>query len=183
MAYAAQWTATGQCALTAVKYACNRLTEAEGQRVLHLRLWSQPCDPKSCWPRAKLPPEATRRCTCLYQGCGVIRSRRVLGGVGVGFFCPTPDVQLDHFLHHTPKLGIPVEMVQFLVKLLLKQISCCAPRFPLILTVKFHSLYVNEAESDILPPTATLVRTLFFKQHVQWITKLSFRSSILFEAR
>jgi len=169
MAYAAQWTATGQCALTAVKYACNRLTEAEGQRVLHLRLWSQPCDPKSCWPRAKLPPEATRRCTCLYQGCGVIRSRRVLGGVGVGFFCPTPDVQLDHFLHHTPKLGIPVEMVQFLVKLLLKQISCCAPRFPLILTVKFHSLYVNEAESDILPPTATLVRTLFFKQHVQWI--------------
>ena len=38
-------------------------------------------------------------------------------------FCPipTPDVQLDHFLHHTPKLGIPVEMVQFLLKLLLKQ--------------------------------------------------------------
>jgi len=34
---------------------------------------------------------------------------------------PTPDVQLDHFLHHTPKLGIPVEMVQFLLKLLLKQ--------------------------------------------------------------
>jgi len=31
-------------------------------------------------------------------------------GVGVGFVCPTPtpDVQLDHFLHHTPKLGIPV---------------------------------------------------------------------------
>jgi len=44
-------------------------------------------------------------------------------GVGVGFFCltPTPDVQLDHFLHHTLKLGIPVEMVQFLLKLLLKQ--------------------------------------------------------------
>ena len=47
------------------------------------------------------------------QGCGVgvfwlSRSR---------IFCPTPDVQLDHFLHHTPKLGIPVEMVQFLMKL------------------------------------------------------------------
>jgi len=44
--------------------------------------------------------------------------------VGVGFFCPTPTpgVQLDHFLHHTPKLGIPVEMVQFLLKHLLKQI-------------------------------------------------------------
>jgi len=33
-------------------------------------------------------------------------------------FCPTPDVQLDDFLQHTPKTGIPVEMVQFLLKLL-----------------------------------------------------------------
>jgi len=34
---------------------------------------------------------------------------------GVGFSCPTPtpDVQLDHFLHHTAMLGIPVEMVNF----------------------------------------------------------------------
>ena len=40
---------------------------------------------------------------------------------GVGFFCPTPDANLDNFLHHTPKLGIPVEMVQFLLKLLLNQ--------------------------------------------------------------
>ena len=70
------------------------------------------------------------------QGCevgaGVVRSRRFLGGVGVGFlatlgvgvghFCPTPtsDVQLYHLLHHTPKLEIPVEMVKFLLKLLLK---------------------------------------------------------------
>ena len=30
-------------------------------------------------------------------------------------------VQLDNFLHQTPKLEIPVEMVQFLFKLLLKQ--------------------------------------------------------------
>jgi len=58
-----------------------------------------------------------------------LRSRSFLGGVGflttlgvgVGFFCPTLDVQLDYFLHHTIKLGIPVEMVQFLSKLLLKQ--------------------------------------------------------------
>jgi len=44
-------------------------------------------------------------------------------GVRVGFFCPTPtpEVQLDHFLHHTTKLGIPVEMVQFLLTRLLKQ--------------------------------------------------------------
>jgi len=32
-------------------------------------------------------------------------------------FFPNPDVQLDHVLHHTPKLGIPVEMVQFLLTL------------------------------------------------------------------
>jgi len=38
-------------------------------------------------------------------------------------FCPTPtpEVQLDHFLHHTPKLGISVEMLKFLMKFLLKQ--------------------------------------------------------------
>ena len=42
-------------------------------------------------------------------------------GVGVGFFCPTPGAQLDYFLHHTPKLGFPVEIVKFLWKLLLKQ--------------------------------------------------------------
>ena len=38
-------------------------------------------------------------------------------------FCPTPtsEVQSDHFLHYTPKLGIAVEMVQYLLKLLLKQ--------------------------------------------------------------
>jgi len=28
-------------------------------------------------------------------------------------FCPTPEVQLNHFLHHTPTLRIPVEMVHF----------------------------------------------------------------------
>jgi len=65
------------------------------------------------------------------RAAGVVRSRRFLGGVGflttlgVGVFCPTPspNVQLDDFLHHAPKLGIPVVMVQFLPKLLLK------PRF------------------------------------------------------
>jgi len=81
------------------------------------------------------------------QGCGV----GFLATPGVEFFCPTPDVQWIIFLQHTPKMRIPVEMVQFLLKLLLTQLSCCAPRFPLILTVKFHSLYVKE--SDILPPT------------------------------
>ena len=72
--------------------------------------------------------------------------------LGVGFLCltATPDVRLDHFLHHTPKSGIPVEMVQFLLKLAETVISCCAPRFPLILTAEFHSLFVEESESEIL---------------------------------
>jgi len=53
-----------------------------------------------------------------------LRSRKqseVFGWSRSRIFCPTADVQLDHFLHHIPKLPIPVEMVQFLLKLLLKQ--------------------------------------------------------------
>jgi len=38
------------------------------------------------------------------------------------FFCPTLDDWLDHFLHYTPKLGISSEMVELLLKLLVKQI-------------------------------------------------------------
>ena len=69
-----------------------------------------------------------------HQGCGVrvVRSRSFFGGfgfittlgVGVGFFCPTPtpDVQLDRFLHYTLKLGISVEMVKVLLKVWFKQI-------------------------------------------------------------
>ena len=95
-------------------------------------------------------------------GIGVVRSRSFFGwswsripnntGSRSRIFCPTPtpDVQLDHFLHHILKLRIPVEMVRFLLKLLLKEISCCASRFPLILTAKFHSLYVKESETEIL---------------------------------
>ena len=131
------------------------------------------------------------------QGCGVVRSRRVLGGVGVGFFCPTPTpvAQLDHFLHHTPKMGIPVEMVQFLLKLLLKQSFFAVwPWFPLILTAKFHSLYVKESgvrvwnfgkiivgnfgksESSILPPTLQPCQSASAKKNscstsVKWFQK------------
>ena len=71
-------------------------------------------------------------------------------GVGVGLFVRLRMFNWILFLHHTLKLGITVEMVQFRLKLLLKQISCCAPRFPLILTTKFHSLYVEESEWEIL---------------------------------
>jgi len=60
----------------------------------------------------------------------MVAESRFLGGVGflttlrvgAGRFCPTPtpDVELDHFLHHTPKMGIPDEMAEFLFKLLFK---------------------------------------------------------------
>jgi len=67
----------------------------------------------------------------LNQGCGVVMSRRFLGGVG---FLTTLGIGVVFyvrlwlqksnwiiFLHRAPNLGIPVEMVQFLMKLLLKQ--------------------------------------------------------------
>jgi len=54
------------------------------------------------------------------DGVGFLRTLGV--GVGVGFFvelrlqCP-----IESFLRCTPKSGIPVEILQFLLKLLLKQ--------------------------------------------------------------
>jgi len=41
---------------------------------------------------------------------------RIPNNTGSQIFCPTPDVQLDHLLHHTLKLGIPIEMVRLLLK-------------------------------------------------------------------
>jgi len=88
-----------------------------------------------------------------------------LGGVGfqatlrVGFVRPTPEVQLDHFLHHTPKLGIPAKMVQFFMKLLLKQHFYFIPQFPLCVGCykilnsqkpRFIHIMLTESESEIL---------------------------------
>jgi len=77
-------------------------------------------------------------------------------GVGVGYFSPTPEVRLNNFL-----CLLIIEMVQFLFKLLLKQIFLVAYHdFHLVLvatkllTAKFHSLYVEESVSNILPPQA-----------------------------
>jgi len=42
-------------------------------------------------------------------------------GVGVGFFVRLRMSNWIIFLHHPLKLGIPIEMLQFLLKLLLKQ--------------------------------------------------------------
>ena len=59
------------------------------------------------WDRSWIPNSTRSR-----SRCGIFLSDSDSG---------TPDVQLGHFLHNTPKLGIPVEMLQFLLKLLLKQ--------------------------------------------------------------
>jgi len=61
------------------------------------------------------------------------------------------------------KSGILVEMAQFVLELLLKQTSCCVSQFPLILTAKFHSLYVKELESEF--PTRK-----FWKVGVRYFT-------------
>jgi len=63
----------------------------------------------------------------------------------------TLEVQLDHFLYHTPELGIPAETVQFPMKRLLKQRflvvhhvfhwSLIATK---LLAVKLHSRYTKE---------------------------------------
>ena len=68
-----------------------------------------------------------------------------------GFFCATPttEVPLDHFLYHAPKLGIPVEMVQFLMNLLLKQrILAVYHDFPwaLVAVLAIHGYGHNDAK-------------------------------------
>jgi len=56
---------------------------------------------------------------------------------GSRIFYATPEVQLNHFLHRAPKLGIlivSVDMVRVLLKLnfIEAENSWCMPRFPLI---------------------------------------------------
>ena len=78
-----------------------------------------------------------------------LRSRRLLGGVGFGFlrsvgyfyirlgyFYPTPTVQLNHFNHYTPKLGILTRACWYgtvsFEMFMQTEIYCCVPRFPLV---------------------------------------------------
>jgi len=73
---------------------------------------------------------------------------RVAESVSESDFCPTPEVQLHHFSHETPKSGISVEVIQFLLTLLLKQrILAVYHHFhsllvaTKLLTAKLHLLY------------------------------------------
>ena len=95
-------------------------------------------------------------------GCGVGFLTTLV--VGVGIFLSGSASPIGSFLHHTPKLGISVEMVQVLMKLLLKQISLAVYHdfhgvlvVAKFLTAKLHSPFVKQSEilerSDISPPT------------------------------
>jgi len=70
----------------------------------------------SIWcPRETLASETnlTKHCfTRKYNLSPGLRSRIPNNtGSRSQIFCPTPKVQLDHFVHHTPELGFPVEIV------------------------------------------------------------------------
>ena len=99
------------------------------------------------------------------QGCGVrvARSRSFLHGVGIVFLrwvgvglffpTPTPEVQLNHFIHCA---SVPVEMVRFLLKFLLKlRILAVYHDFhwllvaTKLLTAKLHSCYAKESKSGV----------------------------------
>ena len=78
-------------------------------------------------------------------------------GVGVGFFVRLRMFSWIFFTSHSW-----VGMVQFLLKLLLKQISCCASRFPLIANCYSPTSFplsqvgvgnLERSEFDILPTT------------------------------
>jgi len=84
----------------------------------------------------------------------ILTTLRARVSVGVGFFVRFRLRKLNRIivLHYTPKLGTPVEMIQFLLKLLLKQrILAVNHDFHRVLvatkllTAKLHSLYVKKS--------------------------------------
>jgi len=122
-----------------------------------------------------LQPRARHYWVGARQGCGagVVRSRRCLCGVeflttlGVGFFVRLRLRMSNWIIFYitAPSWEFLLKWYNFFWNFVESEISCCVPRFPLILTAKFHSLYVKESgwgvgvgnfgktESDILPST------------------------------
>jgi len=91
----------------------------------------------------------------LVQGC-----RKFLGGIGVRFLT-TLGVGVGFFVRLRMSSWIMFYITRLSWEFLLKwynffetfveaEISCCVPRFPLILTAKVNSLCVKESESEIL---------------------------------
>jgi len=58
---------------------------------------------------------------------------RIPKNTGSLTLCQIPDVQLNQFLNHTPKLGIRwIDTISYEAFVETDHNSCCAPRFPLI---------------------------------------------------
>ena len=100
---------------------------------------------------------SSTQCCGVGAGVGVVRSRSFLGGVG---FLTT--WESDFFVRLWLRMSnwvifyITHLIWEFLFKwynffwnFVETEVSCCAPRFPLILTAKFHSLYVKESEPGV----------------------------------
>jgi len=99
-------------------------------------------------------------CLCLSQGVGVGFPTPI--GVGVGFFhlTLTPAVQLNHFVHCTPKLRILTSAcwngtVCFEIFMKLRILAVYHDFHWLLLATKFltaelHSSYAKKSESEIL---------------------------------
>jgi len=112
-----------------------------------------------------------KRCSQLQQNVSLSRfaQSEVFGWSRIFCPTPTPDDQLDHFYITLLNWEFLLNWYRFFWKFVETEISCCVPRFSLILTAKFHSRYVKESEilerseseilesreseSDVLPPT------------------------------
>jgi len=84
------------------------------------------------------------------------KGTRIRTRCGCQIFFSDTGSPIGSILHHTFKLEIPVKMVQFLLKLLLKHNSAVYHDFHWLLvatklfTAKHHSCHVRELESEIL---------------------------------
>jgi len=114
----------------------------------------------------------------LIQSCGagveVVKSRKFLGWVGVRFLT-TLGVRVDFFvwlqlwmsnwiIFDTTLLNSEFLLTWYnFFKTFVESESCFAPQFPLILTAKFHSLYVKESEPEILEKLASRIFYLWLR--------------------
>ena len=125
-----------------------------------------------------------------------LRNRRFLDRVGflttlgVGFIYLTPELQLNHFLHHTlPNSCLLKNDTISFETFMETENSCCVPRFPLIAScyrivdsqTSFTFLQSRESEilersvSGILPPTPQpwlLPRISYYFKRLNWTKSL-----------
>jgi len=107
--------------------------------------------------------------------CGWSRILATLG-VGVGFFSR---IRMSNWI----MFYITLQNWEFLLKwcnffwpFVDTEISCCASRYPLILTAKFYSLYVKESESENLQRSESGVAVGYFGKSESRIFYLRLRN-------